>query len=83
MNETTHAPRLHPDSPAPKPMSTTPQGVFGALAPELRRAVDAAGYVIPTPIQEECIPLLLEGRDLMGTAQTGTGKTAAFALPLL
>jgi len=41
------------------------------------------GYVTPTPIQEQCIPDLLNGRDLLGTAQTGTGKTAAFALPLL
>ncbi|MBN2586415.1 MAG: DEAD/DEAH box helicase [Candidatus Fermentibacteraceae bacterium] len=43
----------------------------------------AEKYVTPTPIQEQCIPHLLEGRDLLGTAQTGTGKTAAFALPLL
>jgi ATP-dependent RNA helicase RhlE len=45
--------------------------------------VAADGYVTPTPIQEQCIPYLLEGRDLLGTAQTGTGKTAAFSLPLL
>lgn len=53
------------------------------LAPELRRAVAEEGYVIPTPVQEMCIGHLLEGRDLIGTAQTGTGKTAAFALPML
>jgi len=53
------------------------------LIPELRRAVAAEGYVTPTPVQEQCIPHLLGGRDLMGCAQTGTGKTAAFALPLL
>jgi ATP-dependent RNA helicase RhlE len=51
--------------------------------PKLQRAVAAEGYREPTPIQEQCIPHLLDGRDLVGTAQTGTGKTAAFALPLL
>jgi len=51
--------------------------------PPLRRALAAEGYVSPTPIQEQCIPHLLSGRDLLGTAQTGTGKTAAFTLPLL
>ena len=53
------------------------------LMPQLLRAVEASGYTTPTPIQEQCIPHLLEGRDLLGTAQTGTGKTAAFTLPLL
>jgi ATP-dependent RNA helicase RhlE len=60
-----------------------PQGAFGTLIPEIQRAVAAEGYVTPTPIQEQCIPHLLEGRDLLGSAQTGTGKTAAFILPLL
>ena len=46
-------------------------------------AVKTLGYELPSPIQRECIPLLLEGRDLIGQAQTGTGKTAAFALPIL
>lgn len=59
------------------------KGVFGLLIPELQRAVTAQGYEEPSPIQEEAIPHLLEGRDLLGSAQTGTGKTAAFALPLL
>jgi ATP-dependent RNA helicase DeaD len=54
-----------------------------SLAPELLRALSEAGYEHPTPIQAECIPALLSGRDLLGQAQTGTGKTAAFALPLL
>jgi ATP-dependent RNA helicase DeaD len=46
-------------------------------------AVTALGYEEPTPVQRETIPLLLEGRDLLGQAATGTGKTAAFALPML
>jgi ATP-dependent RNA helicase DeaD len=54
-----------------------------ALAPELRRAVSGLGYEEPTPIQRAAIPPLLEGRDLVGQAATGTGKTAAFALPVL
>lgn len=54
-----------------------------ALRPELVQAVAALGYEEPTPIQEMVIPVLLEGRDVIGQAQTGTGKTAAFALPLL
>ncbi len=53
------------------------------LAPDLVRAVADAGYQQPTPIQRDAIPAALEGRDLLGSAQTGTGKTAAFALPLL
>ncbi|MCH4090793.1 DEAD/DEAH box helicase [Acetobacter sp.] len=54
-----------------------------ALAPTLLRALGEEGYVKPTPIQAQSIPLLLEGRDLLGMAQTGTGKTASFVLPLL
>ncbi len=55
---------------------------FG-LSPEILRAVGEEGYDIPTPIQEQAIPLVAAGRDVMGRAQTGTGKTAAFALPML
>jgi len=55
---------------------------FG-LSPAVLKAVSALGFQIPTPIQEKAIPLILEGRDLMGLAQTGTGKTAAFGLPLV
>jgi ATP-dependent RNA helicase RhlE len=53
------------------------------LRPELLRAVADAGYVTPTPIQVQAIPLILAGKDVMGGAQTGTGKTAGFALPIL
>lgn len=59
------------------------QGTFKLLIAELQKAVTAEGYRSPTPVQEQSIPALLDGRDLLGTAQTGTGKTAAFALPLL
>ena len=45
--------------------------------------IQAAGYITPTPIQDQAIPLVLEGRDVLGIAQTGTGKTAAFILPIL
>ena len=53
------------------------------LAPEILRAVTEEGYTNPTPIQAQAIPVVLSGKDLMGGAQTGTGKTAAFTLPLL
>jgi ATP-dependent RNA helicase RhlE len=53
------------------------------LRPQLLQAVTKLGYVDPTPIQERAIPVVLEGRDLMAAAQTGTGKTAAFGLPIL
>jgi ATP-dependent RNA helicase DeaD len=69
------APRL----PAPKVATFAALGV----APALVEALTALGYEEPTPIQREAIPPLLAGRDLLGQAATGTGKTAAFALPLL
>ena len=53
------------------------------LKPEVLAAVREAGYTHPTPIQQEAIPLALRGRDLIGLAQTGTGKTAAFTLPII
>ncbi len=53
------------------------------LSEPLLRAVAQAGYTTPTPIQEKAIPLILQGRDLTGIAQTGTGKTASFALPII
>jgi len=53
------------------------------LSAELMKAVRDAGYTTPTPIQAQAIPLVLKGRDVMGLAQTGTGKTAAFTLPIV
>jgi ATP-dependent RNA helicase RhlE len=53
------------------------------LSPELLRAVAQQGYTEPTPVQQQAIPLVLEGRDVLAGAQTGTGKTAAFVLPML
>jgi len=53
------------------------------LSNTLLRAVESEGYTTPTPVQQQAIPPLLEGRDVLGVAQTGTGKTAAFALPVL
>jgi len=53
------------------------------LNPEILRAIAEQGYVEPTPIQQQAIPAVLQGRDLMASAQTGTGKTAGFTLPLL
>ena len=53
------------------------------LSNELLRAVESEGYTTPTPVQEQSIPPLLAGKDVLGVAQTGTGKTAAFALPVL
>lgn len=58
-------------------------GFSPALLPLLLRALDEKGYTAPTPIQQAAIPAVLQGRDLVASAQTGSGKTAAFALPLL
>ena len=68
-----------------QPTATTSQNPFSALglSPALADTLAALGYEEPTPIQREAIPPLIEGRDLLGQAATGTGKTAAFALPLL
>ena len=53
------------------------------LSDELLQAVTDAGYSTPTPIQEQAIPVVLMGRDILGCAQTGTGKTASFTLPMI
>ncbi|MDR3439212.1 DEAD/DEAH box helicase [Telmatospirillum sp.] len=53
------------------------------LGPEILKAVEEAGYERPTPIQEQAIPVILMGRDVLGVAQTGTGKTAGFTLPMI
>jgi superfamily II DNA/RNA helicase len=53
------------------------------LHPKVEAGVKALGYNTPTPIQRQAIPPVLQGRDVMGLAQTGTGKTAAFVLPIL
>jgi superfamily II DNA/RNA helicase len=70
---------------APELASDTPIMAFAQLqlAAPLARAVAEMGYTSMTPIQAQAIPVVLQGRDVMGAAQTGTGKTAAFALPLL
>jgi ATP-dependent RNA helicase RhlE len=63
-------------------MSITSFNELG-LSPEILRAVTESGYTTPTPIQSQAIPVVLAGRDVMGGAQTGTGKTAGFGLPIL
>jgi len=54
-----------------------------AIADDLKRNIADRGYTVPTPIQDQIIPSILEGRDAVGIANTGTGKTAAFLIPLL
>jgi superfamily II DNA/RNA helicase len=81
--ETDEQPSLIPIAPGPPPEPA--RIVFSdlGLSDEVLRAVDGMGYRYPTPIQEQAIPYVLMGRDVMGTAQTGTGKTAGFTLPML
>jgi ATP-dependent RNA helicase RhlE len=74
-------------APKKKDSEVKPEPLLGfadlGLRPELLQAVQEAGYSSPTPIQQQAIPLALEGRDLIGLAQTGTGKTAGFTLPII
>ena len=71
-----------PGAAAPAPTPGVCFADFG-LAPEIQRALADQGYVHPTPIQAQAIPVVLQGRDVMGAAQTGTGKTAGFSLPII
>jgi ATP-dependent RNA helicase RhlE len=84
---TAHEPMLHrePEPAAPPPEVPKMATTFSALglSDAVAYAVEQKGYVDPTPIQAQAIPVVLTGRDVMGAAQTGTGKTAAFALPIL
>lgn len=61
-----------------------PPGFYGlGIAPKLLQILDRSGYQVPTPIQQKSIPIALEGKDMMGIAQTGTGKTLAFSVPMI
>ena len=72
-------------APAAAPSAPSEAARFDTLPldPKLLRAVADQGYATMTPIQAKAIPVVLDGRDVMGAAQTGTGKTAAFSIPLL
>lgn len=76
------AAQASPHTPAKPAVDASAFGALG-LAPDLVRALGSEGYATPTPIQTRAIPPILAGSDLVGCAQTGTGKTAAFVLPLL
>jgi superfamily II DNA/RNA helicase len=72
-----------PPGPPPEPAEAESSFSDLGLSPEILRAIDEMGYRTPTPIQRQAIPWVLMGRDLLGCAQTGTGKTAGFTLPML
>ncbi len=73
------------EEPEEEPEPEAPRTTFAdlGLSDELLKAVTESGYIHPTPIQEQAIPIVLMGRDVMGCAQTGTGKTASFTLPMM
>lgn len=71
------------ETPEGLPPAAYEASVFGRLDVRLQHAIASVGYAVPTPIQEKAMPDILDGRDLIGCAQTGTGKTAAFMLPVL
>jgi ATP-dependent RNA helicase RhlE len=75
--------RVENFDPAKYANTPQPEGAFTVLMPPIQNALTVQGYVTPTPIQARAIPEILQGRDVLGSAQTGTGKTAAFVLPLL
>ncbi len=82
------APDTDPEAIEPDAETASPPEIengFRALglSEPVLRAIDSMGYRVPTPIQEQAIPFVLMGRDVLGTAQTGTGKTASFTLPML
>ena len=68
--------------PSEEALSSSPFTALGLGRP-IVQAVLEKGYTTPSPIQQQCIPAVLEGRDVMAAAQTGTGKTAGFTLPML
>ena len=70
-------------APRPSAASFVPEFAALGLSEPLLRAVASRGYSVPSPIQRECIPAVLNGRDVLAAAQTGTGKTAGFTLPML
>ena len=71
--------------PLEEPAAFVPKHAFAdfAVMPGLKKNIIAKGYTLPTPIQDQSIPVILDGKDIVGIANTGTGKTAAFGLPLL
>src|SRR5436305_7844906 len=75
---------MESSSPSPESEESTPSG-FAALglSADVLRAVELSGYTTPTPIQAQGIPHVLQRRDIIGIAQTGTGKTASFTLPMI
>ena len=74
---------INTPSPSESPAVSPPRFDEFGLAPPVLQALAEQGYVHPTPIQAQAIPIVLKGRDVMGAAQTGTGKTASFSLPII